>query len=249
MNENVALVTGAAQGIGRAVAERLAADGFRVVLADTQRDKGQAVAADLARGQDRARFVATDIGDEASCQALARAAIDAYGRIDALVHCAAITMFDPSPFWELSVAEWDRIMAVNARGTFLVTKAVAEPMRAAGRGSIVTFASNTFLSGRAGIAHYVASKGAVVGFTRTAARELGPHNVRVNCILPGSTETAERRERGMDPERMRFLVESQALKRTEVPADLTGAVAFLVSDDARFMTGQCLNVDGGFVLY
>jgi 3-oxoacyl-[acyl-carrier protein] reductase len=241
-----AIVTGAAQGIGKVVAARLVADGFRVMLADLNAEKGQAVTDELARGGGTVRFVRTDIQDEAGCNAMVDAAVQAYGQVDALVNCAAVTTFRTAPFWEFSVAEWDHVNAVNARGTWLVLKAVSAPMRAQRNGSIVTFASNTYLTGRLGMAHYVASKGAVIGLTRTAARELGPHGVRVNCILPGSTITDERRALGLDPERMRYLNENKALKHEEVPEDLAGAAAFLVSDDARSMTGQCLNIDGGF---
>ena len=120
-------------------------------------------------------------------------------------------------------------------------------MRASGGGSIVNISSNTFLSGRAGIVHYVASKGAVIGITRTAARELGEFNIRVNCIMPGSTITEERRERGYDAARAQFLVSTQAIKHEETPADLVGVAAFLASEDARFITGQSINVDGGFL--
>ena len=122
-------------------------------------------------------------------------------------------------------------------------------MRASGGGSIVNISSNTFLSGRAGLVHYVASKGAVIGVTRTAARELGEFNIRVNAIMPGSTITDERRERGYDQERARFLAASQAIKREETPDDLVGVAAFLASDDSRFITGQLINVDGGYVFH
>jgi 3-oxoacyl-[acyl-carrier protein] reductase len=217
------------------------------VLADVNRELGEAAARELDPAAQRAVFCATDVADEASCGATADSARQRFGRIDVLLNFAAITMFTPKPFFELTGDEWDNVMTVNAKGTWHTMKAVVPAMRAAGAGSIINVASNTFLSGRAGIAHYVASKGAVVGLTRSAARELGPLNIRVNCILPGSTATDERRAHGMNPERSRYLVENQSLKREELPADLVGAAVFLASGDSRFMTGQCLNVDGGFV--
>jgi 3-oxoacyl-[acyl-carrier protein] reductase len=242
----VAIITGAAQGIGKAFAERFIADGYRVVVADTQADKGEATAKELGAA---ARFARTDVTDEASCKAMAQAALAAFGRIDVLINNAGLVNIPQHDLWELEVAEWDRIMNVNARGVWLVTKSVVPGMRASGGGSIVNISSNTFLSGRAKVVHYVASKGAVIGITRTAARELGPFNIRVNAIMPGSTITDERRERGYDKARAQFLIDSQALKHEEVPADLVGVAAFLASDDARFITGQSLNVDGGFVLH
>jgi NAD(P)-dependent dehydrogenase (short-subunit alcohol dehydrogenase family) len=249
MTQRVAIVTGAAQGIGRAFARRFAADGYRIVVADQNAEKGAATAKEIAGTGAEATFIHTDVTGEASCKAMAEGAMRAFGRIDVLINNAGLVNVPRANIWELEVAEWDRIMNVNARGVWLVTKVVVPGMRASGGGSIINISSNTFLSGRAGVVHYVASKGAVIGITRTAARELGEFNIRVNAIMPGSTITDERRERGYDAARAQFLVDSQAIKHEETPDDLIGVAAFLASEDARFITGQSINVDGGFLFH
>jgi 3-oxoacyl-[acyl-carrier protein] reductase len=241
----VAIVTGAAQGIGRAFALRFARDGFCVAIADTNREQADAVAAEIAASGGEAIAVATDVADEAACCAMAAAAEAAFGRIDVLVNNAALwSRLIRKPFWEIDVAEWDRVMAVNVRGVWLAMKAVVPAMRAQGGGSIINLSSNTFLGGRPGFLHYVGSKGAVIGMTRSAARELGPFNIRVNCILPGRT-TTEVESIEPDPARAHAVVASQAIGRPETPDDLVGTAAFLASGDSRFMTGQSLTVDGG----
>jgi 3-oxoacyl-[acyl-carrier protein] reductase len=138
-------------------------------------------------------------------------------------------------------------MAVNARGVWLAIKAVVPPMRTGQGGSIINVSSNVSLSGRPNMIHYIASKAAVIGITRGAARELGEDNIRVNAVLPGSTLTDEQRAH-TSPERAQLLLQSQAIKRNETPEDIVGAVAFLASNDARFITGQTITVDGGLVL-
>jgi 3-oxoacyl-[acyl-carrier protein] reductase len=194
-------------------------------------------------------FVALDVTEEISCQAMVAAVLGVYGSVDVLINNAGIVNAPRAPIWELSTSEWDRMFAVNARGVWLMTKCAVPALRERGGGSIVNMSSNTWLSGRAGLVHYVASKAAVVGITRTAARELGPFNIRVNCIMPGSTITEERRARGYDKARSAELIDNQAIKHEETPADIVGVAAFLVSDDARFITGQSLNVDGGYLFY
>jgi 3-oxoacyl-[acyl-carrier protein] reductase len=242
-----AVITGAAQGIGLALARRFAKDGYRIVIADQNDAKGPLAAAAIVESGGQAMFVQTDVTDEPSCQSMARIAMEACGSIDVLINNAGIVNAPRAAIWELSVSEWDRMMAVNARGVWLVTKCVIPALRESGGGSIVNMSSNTWLSGRAGIVHYVASKAAVVGITRTAARELGPFNIRVNCIMPGSTITAERRERGYDQARANELIGFQAIKHEETPDDIVGVAAFLASEDARFITGQSINVDGGYL--
>jgi 3-oxoacyl-[acyl-carrier protein] reductase len=244
----VVIVTGAAQGLGRSYALRFAAAGWRVVIADIHETKAHAVQAEVAAAGGDALAIATDVAEESSCSALIAGTIARYGRIDALVNNAAITTFERKVFTKYSVEEWDRMFAVNVRGSWLMMRAVVPSMQAQGGGSIVNIASNTYLSGRVSMSHYVSSKGAVVGLTRSTARELGPMNIRVNCVLPGATQT-EVPSSVQPPERRRVILENQALKRPEEPDDLAGAVLFLASDDARFITGQSLVVDGGFVLY
>ena len=244
--KRVAIVTGAARGIGRAFARRFVADGMRVAIADLNAEQGEETAKELRSGGAEAIFVRTDMTDEKSAHAMVAAAVKAFGGVDVLVNNAGIVNLPRTPLWELELSEWERIMALNARGVWLGIKAVVPAMRERGGGSIVNISSNTFLSGRTGAIHYVASKGAVVGITRAAARELGEFNIRVNAILPGSVITETRRG-NVDPVRQAQLLQNMSLKREEVPEDLIGTAAFLASADSGFMTGQSLNVDGGYL--
>ena len=244
MELSTAVVTGAAQGIGRAFALRLARDGFRVVVADLNLAKATGVCAEINTTGAEAIAVEVDVSDEASCAACIAQAIDTFGHVDALVNDAALfATLVRRPLWEIDVAEWDRVFGVNVRGTWLMMRAAVPTMRERG-GSIINMASNTFLSGVPGFAHYVATKGAVIALTRSAARELGEYNIRVNCIMPGLTRTEV--ERTVDePGRYDQLLRSQSIKRVGIPDDLVGAVSFLASADSSFMTGQSLTVDGG----
>jgi 3-oxoacyl-[acyl-carrier protein] reductase len=241
----VVIVTGGAQGIGRAFALRFARDGYHVAIADVNVGQAEAVRDEIGATGAHAIAIHTDVSAGRDCDACVARVLEAFGRVDALINNAALFAdLSLRPFWEIDVDEWDRVFAINARGPWLMMKAVAPTMIAQSRGSIINMSSNTFLSGRPGFLHYVASKGAVVGLTRSAARELGPHNVRVNCILPGLTKTEVVRSSDA-PGRYDELLKSQSLKRVEVPDDLVGTAAFLASDDSRFMTGQALTVDGG----
>ena len=245
----VVIVTGGAQGIGRAFARRFATDGYRVVVADTNDEKARDVVAEIATAGGVASAVATDVSDEAACARMVDHALEAHGQLDVLINNAAFfASIVRKPFWEIDAAEWDRAMAVNVRGTWLAMKAAVPALRASANGSVVNMSSNTYLSGRAGFLHYVTSKAAIVGITRAAARELGDDGVRVNCILPGSTTTEVSRASD-DPERARELAKQRAIKREQTPADLVGTAAFLASDDARYITGQSFTVDGGTLLH
>jgi 3-oxoacyl-[acyl-carrier protein] reductase len=242
---SAAIVTGAARGIGRAIAMRLARDGFRIVIADLNLSPAEGVRDEIIAAGGEAIAVRTDVSDETSCTACVAKVRESYGRIDVLINDAAVFAdLVRRPLWEIEVAEWDRVFDVNVRGMWLMMKAVFPAMRDQSSGSIVNLSSNTFLSGVPGFAHYVASKGAVVGLTRTAARELGEMNIRVNCIMPGLTRTEV--ERAVDePGRYDQLLRSQSIKRVSVPDDIVGTVAFLASDDSSFMSGQALAIDGG----
>jgi 3-oxoacyl-[acyl-carrier protein] reductase len=245
----VVLVTGGAQGIGRAFARRFAADGYRVVVADTNEAKASDVVAEIVADGGTASAVVADVSSEADCAQMVARATATHGQLDVLINNAAFfSSIVRKPFWEIDAAEWDRVMAVNVRGTWLAMKAAVPALRASANGSIINMSSNTFLSGRAGFLHYVTSKGAIVGITRAAARELGAAGVRVNCILPGSTTTEVTRASD-DPERARELAKQRAIAREQTPADLVGTAAFLASDDARYITGQSFTVDGGTILH
>ena len=241
----VALITGAARGLGRAYAHRFARDGYKVVVADLNFPGAESVRAEILAGGGTAIATHTDVSLEAGAQECVAQSLAAFGRIDVLINNAAISAdLRLHSFWEIGVEEWDRVIGVNVRGTWLMMKAVAPTMQSQRSGSIINISSNTFVAGRPGFLHYVASKGAVVGMTRSAARELGEYNIRVNCILLGLTMT-EVGEQPYGPARFEELLKSQSLKRLEVPDDLVGTAAFLASDDSQFMTGQGLTVDGG----
>jgi NAD(P)-dependent dehydrogenase (short-subunit alcohol dehydrogenase family) len=238
LQDRVAIVTGGAQGIGKAIADRLAQDGAKVVIADANASGAAAAAATIPG----AMAVATDVSDPASVAALVKAVTDRHGRIDILVNNAAIVPF--TPWDDIDLAEWRRIMAVNVDGVFLTCRAASDEMRRHSYGRIVNIASNVFVAGTPNLAHYVASKGAVIGFTRALATELGKYGITVNAVAPGLTETegvlASPHAAAFD-----FVQSLQAIPRRGVATDIAPAVAFLASDEAHWVTGSLLVVDGG----
>ncbi len=237
------VITGAARGLGRAFAEAAVDAGARVVVADVLEDAGRETAEAL-RG---AEFAAVDMAEPASVASLAARAGELLGGIDGLVNCAALaTGIGGRGCEEIDVETWDRVMAVNARGPWLAVRAMAPALRAAGNGKIVNIASDTAMWGAPLLLHYVASKGAVIAMTRSLARELGGDGIAVNAVAPGLTlvEATE----GVSAERHRAYVEGRAMNRAQLPGDAVGAVLFLLSDAADFVTGQVLPVNGGFVL-
>jgi 3-oxoacyl-[acyl-carrier protein] reductase len=243
LSGRVALVTGGAQGIGRALSQRFAADGANVVIADLQGDRAAATAEEV--GSERALGVACDVADAASVQAAVDAAVERFGHVDVLVNNAALfSTLDMQPFEEIDLDQWRRVLDVNLTGPFICCRAVAPIMRKLGRGRIVNISSSTVLMGRPYYAHYVASKAGVVGLTRALANELGSDGITVNAVMPGYTQTEVPRKT-VTPQQAEKLVGMQAIQRQLTPDDLVGAIAFLASDDAAFMTGQTLLVDGG----
>ena len=240
MKGRVAIITGAGQGLGRAFAHGFAAQGAVPVIAEINEDKGRAVAAETG-----GLYVRTDVSDPASVDAMARAVLDAYGRIDVLVNNAAIfSTLEMRPFEEISLDEWERVLRVNLTGPFLCARAVASAMRKAGWGRIINIASAAVSLGRPNYLHYIASKAGLAGMTNSLARELGPHGITVNAILPGATFT-EIPRKTVTPEQKKAIVGMQCIPRPEVPEDLVGVVLFLASPAAGFVTGQALTVDGG----
>jgi NAD(P)-dependent dehydrogenase (short-subunit alcohol dehydrogenase family) len=238
------VVTGAAQGLGRAYARDLCARGARVVVADLNEERASAVVGELVDAGGEALVAAVDVSDEASCRAMVTTSQEAFGPLHGLVNNAAIfSTLAMKPFWEITTEEWDQVQAVNVRGVWLVTKAVLPAIDESG-GSIVNISSGVFWLGRPDYLHYVASKGAVIGMTRSMARELGGRNVRVNAVTPGPVYTEVPRGT-VTPEQKAGMRERQCLARNADPNDLVGVVAFLLSDESRFVTGQTLNVDGG----
>lgn len=234
------VVTGAAQGIGAALAAGFAAMGARVALADVA-DPGPA-----ASRIDGALAVRMDVTDLADCERLAAEAEAAFGGVDGVVNNAALFAALPAEAQdEIDPGLWDRVMAVNARGPWLVTRAAAPVMERSGGGSVVMVSTNRILQGFPGMLHYDASKGAVFAMTRSLIRELGPRGIRVNSVLPGLTMSDGVRARAGIGGRAPAVAASRSLARDMQPGDLVGPCAFLLSDHAAFVTGQALCVDGG----
>jgi NAD(P)-dependent dehydrogenase (short-subunit alcohol dehydrogenase family) len=241
------LVTGAARGLGFAFAQDACAHGARVVLADLRAEQLKASVAELqAKGYDAAA-VEVDVSNPASVEACARQAVERLGGLDGLVNNAAITDSGGKTADELDIDTWDRVMQVNVRGTWLMTRACRPALRDSGRGAIVNLASDTALWGAPRLLAYVASKGAVIAMTRSLARELGPDNITVNAIAPGLVMVEATKY--VPEARHRQYVEQRALSRDQLPEDVTGAVVYALSDLARFVTGQLLAVNGGFVMH
>lgn len=255
LKDQVAIVTGAAKGMGRAISLRLAAEGAHLVLAAREAPPLEAVAVEARTFGRRALVVPTDVRDEATVRAMVDATVDAFARIDILVNCAGTTGPIETPVHELKVEDWDEILAVNLRGTFLPTKHVVPVLLRQKRGKIVNIAGTSGLRGYKLRAAYSASKWAVRGFTRTVALEVGPHGITVNCVAPGivAGDRMDRlcrekaRRRGWTPEQVHAeYVQEMALRRVTTADDVANAVLFLCTEDSRNMTGQCLTVDGGW---
>ena len=247
--DKVAVITGAAGGIGQAFAKRLAEDGVHIAIADLG-DASDTVKLVEAAGR-QALAVKCDVASEASVAAMAKQVQGKFSHVDIVINCAGI--FPQKDFADMSFADWRQVLSINLDGTFLVTAAFVPGMRARRWGRVVNMASSTLGSVVTGFTHYVASKGGIVGFTRALATDLAPFGITVNAIAPGLTRSPGTLIRAPRPafksmdEEFAAVAQMQAIKRPEVPEDLVGALSFLTSDDAAFMTGQTLNVDGGRV--
>jgi NAD(P)-dependent dehydrogenase (short-subunit alcohol dehydrogenase family) len=247
LKDRVAIVTGAARGIGQAYSLALAREGAKVVAADVL-----SCAETVAKVQDaggEALRMTVDVAEARSTEAMAAQTVQRFGGIDILVNNAAVYGgLKLTPFEQIPEAEWDRVMAVNVKGIWLCCKAVLPTMKQQGQGKIINISSDTIWMGVPLFLHYVASKGAVFAFTRALARELSGTGINVNAITPGYTRT-EAAQGLADPEtvaRIReWVLDQQIIKRNEEPADLTGTVVFLASEDSDFITGQTINVNGG----
>jgi NAD(P)-dependent dehydrogenase (short-subunit alcohol dehydrogenase family) len=247
--DKVAVITGGANGIGQAFARRLAEDGAHVAIADIA--PGDATVRLVEQAGRDALAVKCDVASPESVAAMAKEVERRFGRCDILINCAGI--FPQQDFATMSYADWRRLLAINLDSVFLCSSALVPGMKQRQWGRIVNMASSTLGSVITGFVHYVTSKGGIVGFTRALASELGPHGITVNAISPGLTRTpgtlarAPRAGLASMDEEFASVATFQAIRRPEVPDDLVGVMSFLTSDDAAFMTGQTLNVDGGRV--
>jgi len=239
------IITGSAQGIGEAFAKALAAEGARVSLCDV--NSTDRVAEEIRSAGGEAIGQICDVSDPAGVQAMVRNTVTAFGSVQVLVNNAAISGdIKPKPLTEISSAEWDRMLAVNARGPFECVKAVVPLMEAQAYGKIVNLASGMVFKGSPHMLHYAASKGAIISMTRCIARELGPKGIRCNCLAPGLTMSPTV---VANPALLGPHVGQRCLNREEVPDDLVGTIVFLASADSDFITGQTIVVDGGSAMH
>jgi len=250
LKDKVAIVTGGGHGIGRAFCLRLALEGAKVAVVDIN-EEGSIGVAKAIQGEGReALAVRADISDPQSAQQMVTATVDHFGSVDILVNNAAIfgrVAISRVPFWEITLEEWDRVMDVNVKSAWLCACAVLPYMKEKRYGKIVNISSTAFHLGMGNYAHYVASRGAIIGLTRSMARELGELGINVNSIAPGATLSDE----NPDEKRVQFCelaIPRRSIKRIEYPQDLAGTLVFLSSSDSDFITGQTIVVDGGSIM-
>jgi NAD(P)-dependent dehydrogenase (short-subunit alcohol dehydrogenase family) len=245
-----AIVTGGAKGIGRHYSQALAAEGARVMIADIA--DGRELAAEIAakHGANSVTSAVADVSDERAVKALVAETMARFGKIDVLVNNAALyAPLQETKCTEIEAELWDKVMAVNLRGPFLMVKHVAPHMTAQGYGKIINIGSGTAFRGIPWMLHYVTTKGGIMAMTRALARELGEHGIRVNTLAPGFTlsDTVMSENPGHVETARDRAIQSRSLRRDEHPQDLLGALVFLASADSDFITGQTIAVDGGNV--
>ncbi|MEM1397063.1 MAG: SDR family oxidoreductase [Pseudomonadota bacterium] len=241
------LITGAARGLGAAFAQEAARLGARLVIADILEEQGRAEVQSLTDAGAEAHFISLDLASPDAIKQCAEDTVSALGGLDGLVNNGAIaTGIGGKTFDEIDIETWDRVMTVNVRGTWLMSKAVYPALKASGDGRVVNIASDTALWGAPRLLHYVASKGAVISMTRALSREFGSANICVNAIAPGLTQVEATTY--VPKERHELYETGRAIQRAQHPDDVTGSVMFLVSESAKFVTGQVLPVNGGFVM-
>ncbi len=243
----VAIVTGGGGGLGEGICSALAAAGAAVAAVDVAREEAERVAEQVSSNGARCIALEADVSKRRSTQKMIEDVVGELGGVDILVNNAAI--YPLRPWTEIEEEEWDRVMAVNLKGYFLCARAAFPHMRDRGHGRIINVASITFFIGWAGFLDYVSSKGAVIGFTRTLAREVGPDGVTVNAISPGAFPTAAERVHPDQEALNRRILEQQCLKRRGKPEDVGNLVTFLASDAASFITGQTVMIDGGWAMH
>lgn len=250
IRDQVVILTGAGLGIGANYSRFLVSQGAKVVMADVDEACVKSLAAELEKAGGKVLPVRVDVSSREDTERMAAAAVQAFGRIDGLINNAGLfsALLPKRPMMEIDISMWDRVMAVNIKGPFLCCRAVIPQMQKQKSGSIVNISSNTVLSGVTGLLHYVTSKSSQVGFTRSLAREFGPDGIRVNVIMPGLVETEGVKGGYTEADKQRA-VAGRSLSRTQQPDDLNGMIAFLLSNDSAFITGQTFNVDGGALFH
>lgn len=246
LTDQTAIVTGSGGGIGEAIAVAFAKEGARVLLAELVEANARAVQQKIERSGGTAISRQTDISEEASVDAMMQACIERFGKVDILVNNAGI--YPTSPVEEMAEAEWDRVIGTNLVGTFLCSRAVVPHLLAEKRGRIISITSGRGLQGAKNGAHYAASKGGIIGFTKSLALELAPAGITVNCICPGVSDTAQPRGHSTEEE-LYARAARIPLGRIGQPEDIAKAAVFLASDRAGFITGQTLLVNGGGVMW
>ena len=237
--ESVICITGASQGIGRALATYFNDRGHRVFNLDVKLP---------ADGSNSFETSLLDITDDRACGRIFDSIGQSHGRIDVLINCASIfSTLTMKPFWEIESSDWDQVINVNLKGTFNTCKKALPWLKKSSTGRIINFSSAVVPMGRPNYLHYVSSKAGVQGLSRAMAREVGDFNITVNAILPGATVTEVARET-VSPEQMKAMIQSRCIKRPQEVSDLTGVVGFLCSKEADFITGQSFVVDGGLIV-
>ena len=246
LEQRIAIVTGAGQGIGRAIALGFAREGARVVIADVNEDSASTVKNEIEAGGGRALVIRTDVSNEISVQVMAKKSLEEFGRVDILVNNAGI--FPTSSVEEMSEEDWDRVIGTNLVGAFLCSRAVVPEFLEQGSGRIISLTSGRAFQGAKNGAHYAASKAGIIGFSKSLALELAPHGITVNVICPGITDTAQPRGHQTE-DQMYAQAQRIPLGRIGQPEDLVGPAVFLASDAAAFVTGQTILVNGGSIMW
>lgn len=246
LRDKIAVVTGSANGIGQAIARLFAENGACLLLLDRDAENNRSTAADLRTAGAQVLDIALDLRDRSAIDAAVRAAHDQLGPVGVLVNNAGV--YPRQPFLEISEQQWDEMQSINLKSMFQMTQATLPDMMSCGAGKVINISSVTFLLGMANLTHYVASKGGVIGLTRALAREVGPNNIHVNCVTPGAIQV-EAEKLFVSDAQIESWLELQSLKRRILPVDIARVCLFLASELSDGMTGQTLNVDGGWVMH
>lgn len=247
LESRVAIVTGSGGGLGGGICSALASAGAAVAAVDVARDKAERVAKSVSRNGARCFALEADVSDRSTVEEMARRVAGEFGGVDILVNNAAI--YPSRPWTEIREEQWDQVLAVNLKGYFLCARAAFPYMKDRDHGRLINVASITFFSGFANLLDYVSSKGGIVGFTRTLAREVGPEGITVNAISPGAFPTDAERVHPDQEALNRSILEAQCLKRRGTPEDVGNLVTFLASDASSFITGQTIEIDGGWAMH